>query len=160
MDLGKLKDILKRDDVAGFVDRGVDLMDVVAAHLSKPDTGERTQSAETAVVEFLMAAFQKNNSKGGSDGQASDSLAMMAQKMMLGMSANARPGGGTSAGGGTGDAAGRAAGRGSDDGLGKRARWGYAADPATFPAEYRDLLQIYFKRVEADRANRATGENR
>ncbi|MCK5801313.1 MAG: hypothetical protein KAI66_00705 [Lentisphaeria bacterium] len=159
-DLTKLKDILKRDRVARFVDRVADLMDVVSAHLSKPDTGERAQSAETAVVELLMTAFQKSNSKSSAGGQTSASLSMMAQKMMLGMSAGAQAGDGSGAGGGTGSADGGAAGRSSDDGLGKRSRWGHAADPSTFPAEYRDLLQIYFKRAEAERADRPAGGNR
>ena len=118
--------------------------------LSKPQTDDLTQAAETDAINLLEAEILAMTNSDGKPSQSASSAAMAMLMQMMGMGAGQSPGGGGNRSGGTTDK--------SNVELGGDPR-GSGADPRKvdktagretrpLPAEFREALQNYYKTIE------------
>lgn len=149
----QLKDVQTRapyPQVKQLLGRAGSIMNEAEAMLRKPQTNQTTVAAETEVIELLSGALNQaaQQMQGGGGGAGMMSMLM---QMMMGGGAGQTPGGST-AGGITRErntpVGGPAAeGRGPER-TGKRGA-GQSLDQV--PAEYREAMEAYFKKIEGGR---------
>lgn len=149
--VGDLAKKLRPSDARNNIEDAQGLMEQVAITMREPETGREVQADMSSAMELLLSLFDSNCQ--GGQCQGASMMAMMAQKlglqMRLGAGAGAA-GGGSRAGGPFGGAGGTVTGGAGSGGAAARAGDSVTdVAPAEFPAEYRGLLERFFRNVEA-----------
>lgn len=146
----ELAERLRPSQVRNDIEDAAGLMERVAAMLAEPRTDREVRADMGSAIELLLQVFESNCQ--GGECQASAMLAMMARSLGLSMSlgSGAAPGGspgrqGFEGAGGTG-----VGGTGSGTSAERSGYGAIEATPAEFPVEYREQLERFFRRVEAE----------
>lgn len=138
-DVRPLERRVKSDKVRAFIEKiGGEMMNA-GVYLRRPQTDASTIAIQTEIIELIAAALNSASSQGGSESQG----------VMQGLAMGTQPGAGSNAGGTTdrenvksgGDAAGPG---GEARDIDKAGGLG----GGELPAEFRDVIEAYFKAVE------------